>query len=278
MNTTQYTVSRNEQSTPLKEFIRNKLHISGSKAKKLLDQRCIFVNGNRTWMSHHRLKMNDRVEVIAPPSTSPNQPLPLLYQDAFCCVINKPPTLLANGPDSCESRLQLQLKNDAWRVVHRLDRTTSGCLIAASSPESYDHFVELFRNKAITKHYRALLTGTLQKESGTLRQPLDERTAETRYKLLRATPLASDVLVELVTGRTHQVRRHFAGIGYPLLGDTQYGRKKIENPMLRAIPRQMLHAASITFTPPHSETPITVKAPLPPDYRKTLQLIQTARY
>jgi len=102
-----------------------------------------------------------------------------------------------------------------------------------------------------------------------MRTPLDGQAAVTRYKRIATSPLLSFIHVEIETGRTHQIRRHFAAIDHPVAGDKEYGPHKVEDARLRRIPRQMLHAATLVFTPPSGQEPVTIRAPEPKDFAQT---------
>lgn len=269
-----FLVRPEQNALSLQQILAQHLSLSNNQAKALLDERGVFINGRRIWMCRHKVHPGDRIELTGPEKTQKNAPTPctVLFEDDDCLVIDKPAGLLANAsPDSAEARIQSKI-HPSVRAVHRLDRDTSGCLLLAKNNAAETALIEQFRNHTVKKIYHALVLGSVEKPSGTIRMPLDGQQAVTHYQRLAASPALSCLHVEIDTGRTHQIRRHLASIGNPVAGDKQYGKQELDDPRLRRIPRQMLHAASLTFTPPSAEKPVTVRAPEPKDFTQIRRL------
>jgi 23S rRNA pseudouridine1911/1915/1917 synthase len=260
-------------------------------AKRLLDERQVFVNGRRIWMAKHRMNAGDRVEL--PPTagpvaadagprarTRPAEPdlPPPLYEDDEYLVLNKPAGWLSNDdPDSIETWLNRRRPGEDWRAVHRLDRDTSGCLWFARTEEARAAAVERFRAMEVRKRYDAIVIGRFPERLRRIDTPLDGQPAETKIAISAAAESASRLRIELVTGRTHQIRRHLLEAGFPLAGDRQYVDRRPLPPALRTLPRQMLHAAELRS--PHPRRPDTVlqaRAPLPADFRAALRALGLA--
>ncbi|WP_125982139.1 RluA family pseudouridine synthase [Loigolactobacillus iwatensis] len=157
-------------------------------------------------------------------------------------------------------------------IVHRLDMETSGVLIVAKNPVVLPILNRLIKTKRIKRHYVAWIHGQLNLQQGTIdapigRDPFDKRkrkvagtnavSAITHYKVLKQTPARTLVGIELETGRTHQIRVHFASIGHPLVGDPLY------DPQGNQYLRLFLHADRLHLLTPFSYEPILIKAPLP---------------
>ena len=261
---------------PLLDFLSRRLQLSRRKAKDLLDSRNEFVNERRIWMARHTLAAGDQVAALLSTPLAPGSApaaLPLLLADEHLLAIDKPAGLAANGPDSAESRLQAERADPAIRAVHRLDRDTSGCLLFARSAEAFDRMVALFREHAVSKIYQVLATGRLE-GSDTIRRPLEGLPAVTSFAVLAANALASHLRVKIETGRTHQIRKHLSALGHPVVGDRSYGTARAVPEPLRAVSRQMLHAARISFRHPFTGEQVDVTAPLPRDFRAMLDRLR----
>lgn len=262
------TIRADQHGLSVQQVLADALKLSNNQAKALLDRRGVFINGQRVWMCRHKVKKGDVLEVTSAPETPfrADPKLSILYEDDDCLVIDKPSGMLSNADrNSAEALLQAQ-RNPDIRAVHRLDRDTSGCLLFAKNNQAEANLIEQFRNHAVKKIYHTLVLGTLKNKEGEIHTPLDGQQAVTRYQCISTSPLLSYLRVEIDTGRTHQIRKHFSGIGYPVAGDKQHGKHAIDDPQLRQIPRQMLHAASLTFTPPSGGKPVTVRSPDPQDF------------
>lgn len=266
---TVYTVTPAQKGSSLVDFLAAETGLSKRKAKALLDARNVHVNRKRVWMAQHKLSAGDIVEVqqIAKSEGSAD----ILWQDADYLVASKPAGIISNGPDSLEAQLKKELNLPTLQAVHRLDRDTTGCLIFAKRQEAFDAILPLFREHGVTKIYKAIARGLIEKNELVIREPIDDRPAETRVQVLAANKTASYISAKLVTGRTHQIRRHLAHIGHPLAGERTYAGGGPESDALRAVPRQMLHAEKLRFTSPLSGEEIRCEAPLPQDFRDCLK-------
>jgi 23S rRNA pseudouridine1911/1915/1917 synthase len=261
------TVNASEQDVPLVAFLAQRLRASKKKAKQLLDQRVVFVNRRRIWMARHALSAGDEVEVaMVERAPAPTAHAAILRRDADFVIANKPAGMLANGPDSLESRLRTELGLPELEAVHRLDRDTSGCILYATNAAARDKLVDVFRRHEVSKTYFAIVAGRIPRPVMEIRTPVDGQPALTRLTVLKSTPTASQLQLQIETGRTHQIRRHLASIGHGILGDRVYFTKEHRSALLRSIPRQMLHAAAIAFPHPDTGKRVHVQAPIPSDY------------
>jgi len=273
MNSRRLHVTEKHAGLPLQDFLATQLSLSRNRAKALLDNRLVFVNGRRVWMTQHTLRKGDALEVItaATPSQSKPAPIVLLYQDEHYAVANKPAGRLSNGADSVEADCRTQLALPGIRAVHRLDRDTTGCLLLAKSGEAFDRAVTLFKAHDFTKVYHTLVYGEVKERDRTIETPIDGEPAVTILHRISASETASHLKVKIETGRTHQIRRHMAYLGHPVLGDRTYAGRTIIPEPLRAIERQMLHAASLTFECPYTKKVIRAEAPLPKDFKRWMK-------
>jgi 23S rRNA pseudouridine1911/1915/1917 synthase len=225
-------------------------------------------------------------------------PLSILHEDDDCVVVDKPAGLLTlptadREKDTLLSRVSLYLQHRYRRrpyvgVAHRLDKDTSGAIVFARSREALHALQELFRRHEIEREYVALVEGDMP-ESGTLDADLvrdrgdrrrgvarpgqQGRRAVTHYRSLERLGRASLVSARLETGRTHQIRVHFAAAGHPVLGDTVYRRRDAPSPPALA-PRQMLHARILGFAQPRTGAMVHCQAPLPADFTKVLAALR----
>lgn len=273
MSLRSFTIAPREAGITIQAFLAARLNLSRNRAKALLDQRGTFVNGRRVWMAHHVLAAGARVEVAAERAAAPPAPR-VLYEDQELVVIAKPAGLVAAGSSSAETALKSAGQPLALRAAHRLDRDTSGCLLLAKTPAVFDALVAAFRDGRVLKLYHALAAGCVTPAAGTIRTPVDGLPAVSHYRVLDACAAASHLLVRIETGRTHQIRKHLAGIHHPVLGDTSYGGGRAVAANLRAVPRQMLHAAAIEFDHPVAHRRLRVEAPLPDDFRRWLRQLK----
>jgi tRNA pseudouridine32 synthase/23S rRNA pseudouridine746 synthase len=199
--------------------------------------------------------------------------LDLIYHDEWLLIANKPAGLLsvsgrgADKQDCLATRLQ-QLFPDVL-TVHRLDMATSGLMIFARGAHMQRLLSEQFRERKVDKRYVAIVSGELPSAQGEVNlpiiadwpnRPLQKIDASGKYSLTRYSLLAYDkannasrVLLEPITGRTHQLRVHMAAIGHPILGDALYGD-------VGSAPRLLLHASSLSFIHPFSNTPLNFVA------------------
>ena len=210
-------------------------------------------------------------------------PLDILYEDGDLIVLNKAPGVSVHpGPGHFDDTLGNHLlwhydqegETADFHPVHRLDRGTSGLIVAAKHPHAQEILKEQLHTKRFRRIYLAVCEGILEDWTGTIDAPLgprsgslmeqmvrpDGKPARTRYAVLRRWSGRSLVSLELETGRTHQIRVHMAHIGHPLTGDFLYGT---EDPAL--IPRPALHSAYLSLLHPLTRVELRFSVPLPAD-------------
>lgn len=233
--------------------------------------------------------------------------IPIIYKDEHLLVVNKPAGLLTipdrYDPDKPNVRQLLSEQYEEVFVVHRLDRCTSGVLCLARTADAHRDLSRQFEERSVHKLYLALVEGAPQPAEDTIDQGIARhptqpgkmvisnkgKNARTRYKIVESFRSCSLAEVNIETGRTHQIRVHFAGIGHPLLVDPIYGRRdafflseikgrrynlgrdKVERPL---ISRTSLHASQLTLRRPDSGEECTFKAPLPKDMRACLNQLR----
>ncbi len=264
--------------------------------QSLIDQGAILRNGQKVKKGEIPLTGDEiLVTWIDPPPMhlKPEKiPLQILYEDAHLLAVNKPSGMVvhpAPGHSSgtfvhallahCEGSLTV---TDPIRpgIVHRLDKETSGVLLAAKTTVAHQKLVELFAMRQMEKEYLAVAVGA--PPTGLLSAPIgrhatrrkemavqeEGKEAVSDIRRLAVTRELGLLLIRPKTGRTHQIRVHLKHLGHPVLGDEVYGSQKT-NRMLSA-PRLMLHAYRLTFLHPLTKESLQIVAPLPEDFKQFL--------
>lgn len=269
-----FRVPRSQQGTRLVSFLADQLKISGSKAKTLLDQRAVWVNGKRVWMARHALSASDVVEVRgSQPAVTPEAPLELLFENDDLLAVNKPAGHISEShQDSVESRLRREYAMPTLRALHRLDRDTSGVLLFLKDPSVRETYVELFRDHRIEKEYAVLLAGSLPGNPVEITKRLEGKSAHSLFVAKASSPGFCRAACFIQTGRMHQIRKHAQSLGCRVLGDSQYRAGPDITPREKKIVRHMLHAERIAFPSPHREDVLEIKAPWPADFQHTATL------
>ena len=296
-NLLRLVVARPDASKTLQDFLAAKFNLSRRVAKSLIDARSVWVNRRCVWIAHHSLKTGDLVELPAAavksarpsrsgsratsasrrpasPEVQPRRHVRVILETDHYVVADKPAGVMSNETaGSVESILQEQLGAPGLRAVHRLDRDTSGCLLFAKSEEAYLAMVEVFKTHKVSKIYYAIVAGRFTHVHEKIDAPLDGQPATTFVSREAARDDASFLRVRIETGRTNQIRRHLASIRFPIVGDRTFGLKSARDPRLMSVPRQMLHAATLSLPDPMVKGgEIKAHSPLPADFRATLRL------
>jgi 23S rRNA pseudouridine1911/1915/1917 synthase len=202
--------------------------------------------------------------------------IPVVYEDDWLLVMNKPAGLLTIPTPKKESRtltsiLNADLKERGlfYRLYpcHRLDRETSGLVVYAKGKSMQKKMATLFKNKEVKKIYVAFVQGLVSCNQGEIKTPIAGLSAITRYKVMQRRKDFTVVEVKPLTGRTNQIRIHFKQTGHPLLGETKYAFRR--DFKLRA-KRLCLHAKTLEFMHPLTKKVICFTAPLPADIQDFL--------
>lgn len=228
----------------------------------------------------------------------------ILYEDKACIVVGKPARMSVHPGnldyreitvvDSVIDKLSKNFE-DKLRpgIVHRLDKDTSGVLIIAKTPLAAKDIMDQFKMRKVHKVYTALVYGVLQHSEAIIDSPIVRsvrnrkkmslagegvgRNAVSKYKTLNVFAVDSKhcvslLEVEIMTGRTHQIRVHMAALGHPVIGDSVYGNRSINKIFERkfALKRQFLHAMEIQFVSPATKREVKVKSPLASELNNVL--------
>ena len=217
----------------------------------------------------------------------------VVHLDEALAVIEKPPGLVVHpapshrGPTLVDQLAELLGGGDPERpgIVHRLDKDTSGLLVVARTDEAHAALAAQVAAREVERAYLALAQGHLESRTGTIDAPIGRerrtrtrmavsgagaREARTHFTVLELLPSASYLEARLETGRTHQIRAHFAAIGHPLIGDPTYGEGEAFG-----LKRQFLHAQRLAFVHPISGERLSFESPLPADLAEALERART---
>lgn len=272
--------------------------LSRSYIQKLFKDEKITVNGQAVLKPSFRVKADDEVKLLLPPAIVPDIqpediPLSVLFEDQDVIVINKPKGMVVHpAPGHYAGTLvnallyhchgDLSGINGILRpgIVHRIDKDTTGSIIACKNDEAHRAIAAQLKDHSIVRRYHAIVCGNLKEDSGTVhtqigRHPNDRKKmavlssggkeAVTHYQVLKRFGNYTYIECRLETGRTHQIRVHMAHLGHPLLGDSLYGQKACPF----SLEGQTLHAKILGFIHPKTGEYIETDAPLP-EYFETL--------
>lgn len=282
-------------------------HLEGvtrSAAQRLLEEGRITCAG-KALAKNYKLTGTETLEAVLPDpepvDVAPQDiPLDIVYEDGDVIVVNKPKGLVVHPapghPDGTLVNALLFHCGDSLSgvggelrpgIVHRIDRDTSGLIIAAKNDFAHQHLAAQLQDHTLARTYECIVVGSLREDAGTVdapigRHPADRkkmavvssgRPAVTHWTVLARYPGFTHVQCRLETGRTHQIRVHMAHIGHPILGDTVYGNKK-PVPGLRG---QCLHAVGLRFVHPRTGEPVELRCGLPEEFQAQLQKLSNRR-
>ena len=300
-----FTVDRSQSGQRLDVFlVQNDQSLSRSRIKRAIEDGEVLVNG-LTPKPSQRLKEGDLIRLNLQPAKEalalPQEiPLNIIYEDAAIIVVNKEAGMVVHpAPGNYDHTLvnallfhchDLSGIGGVLRpgIVHRLDKGTSGLIVAAKSDAAHHSLAAQFKNHEVEKTYLALVWGDMKGDRGEIilpvgRHPGDRkkmstkskrgREAITYWKVKERYGLATLLEVEIKTGRTHQIRVHLSDRGYPVVGDAVYGNASkirtvtdaVLKAQFKALNRQALHAARLSFTHPQSGEKVVFEAAMPED-------------
>ena len=285
-------------------FVARRLpELTRSRVWRLIDEGLVAVEGRPPAKAGIALDAGQRVRVTLPPpepAVPEPEPIPLriVYEDDDLLVVDKPAGLAVHPSRGHASHTlvnavlahcpELSGIGGVGRpgIVHRLDKDTSGLIIVAKNDAAHLSLARQLKERRVEKTYIALVEGRLKQLEGVIDAPIGRhparrkkmavveggREARTRYRVLREIDGRTLVEVRPETGRTHQIRVHFAAIGHPVVGDPVYGRGRALVPSLR---RQFLHAQRLAFRHPRTGERLELEAPLAEDLAQALAELES---
>ncbi len=280
-------------------FLAEALGLTRSAVQRLMEEGAVLQNGRP--VKKNRVTLPGEVYLVTLPDPAPAEALPqdiplsVVYEDGDVIVVDKPVGMVVHPapghPDGTLVNALLYHCGDSLSgvngllrpgIVHRIDRDTSGLVIAAKNDMAHLALAAQLQDHSLYREYHAVAVGALREDLGTVdapigRHPTDRkrmavdrkngRRAVTHWQVLARYPGHTYVECRLETGRTHQIRVHLASMGHPLLGDTVYGSKK----PVPGLAGQCLHAKKLSFLHPRTGERVTVECPLPDWFQKVLR-------
>lgn len=300
--TRELTAATEHAGVRLDAFLSADGALTRSQAARLIAEGRVRVNGKPAAKSA-RLSGGETVTVDIPQLretalTPQDIPLDVVYEDDDVIVVNKPTGLVVHPapghPDGTLVNALLHHCGDSLSgiggekrpgIVHRIDRDTSGLIIAAKNDAAHLALSAQLKDHSLSRTYECLVTGNMKQDSGTVDAPIGRSSADrkkmavvptgrravTHWEVVARYPGVTHLRCRLETGRTHQIRVHMAYIGHPILGDTVYGAKK----PVPGLTGQCLHAAGLRFVHPRTGEPVELHCPLPPEFTAMLQKLQS---
>ena len=303
MDTRTLTATTESAGARLDAFLAARLpDLTRSAAARLIEGGLVTVDGKPAGKSA-RLTGGETVSVTLPQAEEPEArpqdiPLEVVYEDADVIVVNKPVGMVVHpAPGHPDGTLVNALLHHCAGslsgiggqlrpgIVHRIDRDTSGLIIAAKNDAAHACLAAQLSDHTLARTYECLAVGNFKEDSGTADAPIgrhrtdrkkmavvpDGRRAVTHWEVIARYQGVTHLRCRLETGRTHQIRVHLAYIGHPILGDTVYGAKK----PVPGLTGQCLHATGLQFLHPSTGEKIALTCPLPEEFTKMLKKLQS---
>ena len=276
--------------------------LSRSQAQRRSEQGAV-THGGRPVKKNGKLSAGDTLELTLPevrevPIEAQPIPLEVCYEDADVIVVNKPKGLVVHpAPGHADGTLVNALLahcGDSLSgiggekrpgIVHRIDKDTSGLIIAAKNDAAHAALAAQLKDHSLARTYVCLVCGRIRDDAGTIDAPIgrhptdrkkmavtqkNSRRAVTHWEVIARYPGVTHLRCRLETGRTHQIRVHLAHIGHPILGDTVYGNKK----PVPGLTGQCLHATGLRFIHPRTGQPVELTCPRPEEFERMLEKLR----
>jgi len=242
------------------------------------------------------VRVAERAEPVVPSRLINELEAAILYEDDRLLILNKPSGVAVHGGSGLswgviEALRASNIKRHYIELVHRIDRDTSGCLMLAKRRSALRSLHEQMRASEITKRYLALVKGDWPAADKRITYPLRKNTLSSGERLVRVADDGKDAIslfvprkrfakatlmqVDVITGRTHQIRVHAAHHGHPLAGDNKYGDAKFDAELKKlGLKRLFLHACELELIHPHTNEKLQIRAPLPNELNKLLERLE----
>lgn len=305
MESFSYKIQEEDSHKRIDLFLTDRCHdLTRSYIQKLISDGLVTVNGKQV-KANYKIKLGDEVNILIPPPIdltveAEEIPLEILYEDADVIVVNKPQGMVVhpasgNYSGTLVNALLKHCKdlsgiNGVIRpgIVHRLDKDTSGVIMAAKNDEAHLSLAAQIKARTVNRRYFALVRGNLPQESGTINAPIgrhptdrkkmavvfrNSKQAITHFQVRERFGDYTLIEAKLETGRTHQIRVHMSYLGFPVVGDPKYGPKKQDF----NLQGQFLHAYLLGFYHPRTGKYLEFTAPLPAHMERILESLRKRR-
>lgn len=296
------TVLEEDEGERLDKFLASQsLALSRTYIKRLIQEEKTQVNGKAVKPSYI-LRKGDFIKLIIPPlekiDIEPEDiPLNIVYEDEYLLVVDKEAGMVVHPAHGHYKGTlvngllfycgHLSSINSFLRpgIIHRLDKDTSGLLLVAKEDRAHLRLIEAMRKREIKRRYKAVVHGVVEPPQARIEAPIGRhprlrqkmavvmrggKEAVTKYKRIKTWENYSLLDIEILTGRTHQIRVHLAHKGYPLVGDKTYGRSKKDS-LDKLIGRQALHAYELEFFHPITGEKKVFESPIPGDMQRIIK-------
>ncbi|MEK7523473.1 MAG: RluA family pseudouridine synthase [Patescibacteria group bacterium] len=266
----------------------------------------VKINGKMVKSSHEAIKGDEKIEMEdiqekkVPQKKSSTQdvaiPFSVMFEDKDLMVIDKPAGVAVHPPSPMKTILDsIQETEPAAKLVHRLDKDTSGILVLAKSEAMHAKLSQQWKERKVEKQYLALVRGRFEVSEGAIEAPIrrsikdrkkmavssrpGSRPAVTKFKVQETFRDVSLIQAFPKTGRTHQIRVHFESIGHPIVGDHVYGDSKLNKKFEQqfGLKRQFLHAEKLSFVHPRTQKKLEFTAKIPGDLQGVVDGLEKQR-
>lgn len=278
-------VDKEEEGLMVKEVITGRLGLTRGLLRRMKKGGGVFLNGQRDYLTR-RVKAGDQIQIVFFDEKTGLEPEPLplnvVFEDEFLLVVNKPAGMPVHPTGSYQSGTLANALAHYWsaqgletkvRLVHRLDKDTSGLLLVAKDPYTLHELLKQLGRRELVREYLVLVDGCFTTCHGVIEAPIGRakdhgvkrtadpqgKAAKTVFKVLAQTERASLLRARLESGRTHQIRVHLAHVGHPVVGDPLYSQP------LPGFSRQALHSWRLEFVHPRTNEQHTITCPMPAD-------------
>ncbi len=256
----------------LSELVSSFSSISKKAAKKVINEGLCCLNGRKELLYSESVKPGDLIDVVIPKFLFERPKLEVIYEDDFFLAVNKPPFVNSNRDFPDVESLLSKEKGKVF-AIHRLDKQTTGILLLSKSEKFLEMMKQLFKSRSIKKVYRAIVYGEVKKDM-VIKDRLEGKLAITKVRPIESFGIATYVIVDIETGRKHQIRKHLAMHGNYVLGEFLYFKGLIKPKILRYSPRIMLHSSLIEFKHPILGKKVRIEARLPIDFKEFKNLLK----
>ncbi|MGN0973836.1 MAG: RluA family pseudouridine synthase [Bacilli bacterium] len=288
-----------KENIRLDQYLTNELELSRSKVQKLIKENKILVNGKNV-NSSYKIFLNDVIDIndkmdFTIDIEGEDIELDIVYEDQYLLIVNKPSGMVVHPAagnyshtlvNALIGKYNMKADNNNLRpgIVHRIDKDTSGLMVVAKDDKTLELLSKMIKNKEVERKYLAIVDGVIKHENGMIDAPIgrdinnrqkmmvtdiNSKNAITHFRVLKRFKNNTLIECKLDTGRTHQIRVHMNYIGFPIVNDPVYGKKKNTTYF-----GQMLHSVSIKFIHPILNKELYFEVEPPEEFKNMLEKLE----